>query len=104
MEMTLKGLSAGALGGWAATLLQRAKGGVIGLALTGILGVLLSQLALAMKWTSPLHYACWVGGSLALYVMALAIGHLGNARELPPPVRDWRAASARVQRIQRAPH
>lgn len=93
--MTLKGLGASTAGRWAAALLQHAKGGVIGLALTGILGVLASHLALAMKWTDLFHYACGVMGSLALYALALTIGHVGNARELPVPANDWQPARVR---------
>ena len=81
--MTLKSLGASTVGAWAAALLQRARGAVIGLALTGIIGVLAAHLALAMSWTSRFQYALWVMGSLALYALALAIGHVGNARELP---------------------
>lgn len=97
--MTWKGLGASAVGGWAATLLQRARGGVIGLALAGILGVLGSHLALALRWTDLFHYACWVLGSLALYALALVIGHVGNARELPLPTRDWRPSAPRLRSI-----
>lgn len=96
--MTLKSLSAGVLGGWAAALLQQAKGGVIALALGGILGVLTAHLALAMHWIGLLPYAYCVLGSLALYAVALAIGHLGNARELPVPVPAWRAIRERRNR------
>ncbi|MEY4547004.1 MAG: hypothetical protein RL685_3199 [Pseudomonadota bacterium] len=99
--MTLKGLSAGSMGGWAAALLQRAKGGVIALALASILGVLASHVALALKWTSPVHYAYWVLGSLALYATALGIGHLGNAHELPLRAPNWRASMVRLPRVER---
>lgn len=100
--MTLKGLGASTAGGWAAALLQRAKGGIIALALAGILGVLASHLALALRWTDLFHYACYVMGSLGLYALALTIGHVGNARELPLPASDWQPAPARLQRLPRA--
>lgn len=96
--MTLKGLGASTVGGWAATLLERAKGGVIGLALTGMLGVLASHVALAMRWIDLFHYACFVVGSLALYGLALAIGHVGNARELPMPASAWQQTPAGLRR------
>lgn len=96
--MTLKGLGASAVGGWAAALLQRARAVVIGLALAGILGVLGSQVALASRWTDLFHYGCWVLASLALYALALVIGHVGNARELPMPANDWRPSAPRLRR------
>ena len=100
--MTLKGLSAGRMGAWAAALLHRAKGGVIALALAGIVGVLAAHLALAMKWMDLFHYSCWVLASLAAYALALAIGHVGNARELPLAAQVFRPAAARVRRHPRA--
>ncbi len=101
--MTLESLGSSTVGRWSAVLLQRARGAVIGLALAGIFGVLASHLALAMKWLDLFHYACWVAGSLALYALALLIGHLGNASE-PTLTSRARPAPPQLRRLNELAH
>lgn len=102
--MTLKDLSESPVGACAAALLQRARAVVIAHALTGIVGVLVAQLAIALRWTTLQHYTYAVVGSLCLYALALAIGHVGNAREQPLPTSGRprpQGFSARSERDRR---